>query len=82
MIALDVVEDIISSGRTKVTHLTAPVSFYEDSLFNQNGLKLLEIIQRDLGGVSHWGWRWRGARFVWWQFVVLAERRHPVAVFV
>ena len=71
MIALDVIEDIVSSRRTKVTDLTAPVSFDEDGLFNQNGLKLLEIIQRDLGGVSYW--RWRGLDFMTTRVILKLE---------
>ena len=52
MVALDVVENIVSCRRTKVTQLTAPGTVIEDSFFNQDGLQLLEIIQRDLRGVS------------------------------
>ena len=54
MVALDMVEDVVSSRGTKVTDLTAPVSFHEDGLLNQDGLKLLEIIQRGLGRFPQW----------------------------
>ena len=54
MVALDMVEDVVSSRGTKVTDLTAPVSFHEDGLLNQDGLKLLEIIQRGLGWFPQW----------------------------
>ena len=64
MVALDMIEGLVSSGRTKVTLFTAPVPVHEDSLFNQDGLEPLEIIHRELNRFCWSYWRWRGLDFM------------------